>query len=418
MGKGSKESKYLEGNYSQNPIKAIKEYCEDVKQARELLDVEEYMKTYLHYVECAREEHHYLVEDAILTCTRCTTEPVTPIDIEFTAPEGSDEVRLKVTKNKRYFNGAGQYFATVDDGKKDDNIEVFGNCKNPPDREDEKQALIMAGESEKLRELGTCRYLMKLNDKWENMISDVGYQEVTELNKAGIEGITMESILFCKHGGLIYPRASGYIPTDDVDTEEPEEEHVLEEPDPSNPQAVKEYMWYFFIDAGFSEYATAGILGNVFAETGGTFDPATYRSSGSYYGVFQAGGGREKELLERGRERATTLGLTEDEGWKSVRLQCEYALDEYYNRTKENTGWVNNRYHMGDNQVFVATKENFENAQSASDAAMAWALGFERCVESKSADTINGNKVYTEIQGLDTRLTEADNIYTEFANTN
>ena len=39
-------------------------------------------------------------------------------------------------------------------------------------------------------------------------------------------------------------------------------------------------------------------------------------------------------------------------------------------------------------------------------------------IELKTAITINGNKVYTEIQGLDTRLTEADKIYTEFANTN
>ena len=213
MGKDSDELKYLEGNYSDIQLKAVSERWEDEKQARELLDVEEYMKAYLHYVESKRDEHHYLVNDTILTCTRCTKEPKTPIDKEFTAPKGSDEVLLKVTKNQRYHNGAGQYFATVDDSKKFDNIEPFGNCKNPPDRDDEIRVLTMAGESEELRKLGTCRYLMKLNDKWENMISDIGYQEVAELNKAGIEGITMESILFCKHGGFIYPKTSGYIET-------------------------------------------------------------------------------------------------------------------------------------------------------------------------------------------------------------
>lgn len=376
------------------------------------------MKAYMEYEKSKREEYHYLVDDAVLKCTRCTMEPKKPFGKDFTAPEGSDKVILKVTKNKRYLNGAGQYFATIADSKKFDNIQPFGNCDNPPDRDDEKKALIMAGESEELLKLGNCRYLMKLNDEWENMISEVGYAETAELNEAGLEGITMESILFCKHGGFIYPDTSGYIPTDSVIIDESEEEQELVEPDASDPKAVKEYMWHFFIDAGFSEYTVAGILGNVFAETGGTFDPATYRSSGSYYGLFQAGGGREKELLERGRERAAALGLPENEGWVSVQLQCEYALDEYFNRTKENTGWGSNRYMLQDGHVFMATKDELENAQSAADAALVWALGFERCVDLKTSIEIDGNKVYTVIQGLDTRLTEAENIYLEFTSTN
>lgn len=223
MANDGDNSKYLEGNYSDNPFKAVKEWWEDEEQARELADAEEYMKAYMEYEKSKREEYHYLVDGAVLKCTRCTMEPKKPFGKEFTAPEGSDKVILKVTKNKRYLNGAGQYFATIADSKKFDNIQPFGNCDNPPDRDDEKKALIMAGESEELLKLGNCRYLMKLNDEWENMISEVGYAETAELNEAGLEGITMESILFCKHGGFIYPDTSGYIMTETTLTKEEEE---------------------------------------------------------------------------------------------------------------------------------------------------------------------------------------------------
>lgn len=218
MGDNNDESKYLEGNYSaNNPFKAVKEWWEDTKQAQELENAEEYFEAYMQYLKDKKDEHHYLVDGSVLTCTRCTMKPQTPIDKEFTAPEGSNEVILKVTMQDRYKNAAEQLFATIKDSKKFDNIEPFGNCLNPPDRDDERKALELAGESEELRKLGTCRYLMQLNDEWENLISDVGYQEVTGLDNISLEEITMESILFCKHGGFIYPIDSGYITSENTD---------------------------------------------------------------------------------------------------------------------------------------------------------------------------------------------------------
>lgn len=247
MGDNNDESKYLEGNYSaNNPFKAVKEWWEDTKQAQELQNAEEYFEAYMQYLKDKKDEHHYLVDGSVLTCIRCTVKPQTPLDKEFTAPEGSNEVILKVTMQDRYKNAAEQLFATIKDSKKFDNIEPFGNCLNPPDRDDERKALELAGESEELRKLGTCRYLMQLNDEWENLISDVGYQEVTGLDNISLEEITMESILFCKHGGFIYPIDSGYIQTDVVVEEESEEEQILEEFDSSDLKAVKKYMWNYF----------------------------------------------------------------------------------------------------------------------------------------------------------------------------
>lgn len=211
MGDIEDELKYMEGNYStENPGMAMAEWWEDTKQAQKLSQDAEYMRKVLEYLKEKEEEHHYLVDGATLTCTRCKMEPDTYYGRTFTAPEGSDESKLKVTHNTSYRNGAGQYFATV----KDIEFEPFGNCKNPPDREAERKALMLAAESEELCKYGTCRYLMDLNDEWENWLSDTGYQEVTEFNGESVETVTMEAILFCKHGGFIRPVNSGYIKTE------------------------------------------------------------------------------------------------------------------------------------------------------------------------------------------------------------
>lgn len=398
MGDGSK---YLEGNYSiSNPFTAVGEMFEDLKQAQELENLEDNMTAYMQYLKDMREEHHYLVDGAILRCTNCTMEPQTPLKEVFEAPEGSNEVILKVTQNSTAKNGAEQCFATIKDSKKFYNVVPFGNCLNPPDREKEKKALELAEQSEELRKLGTCRYMMELNDEWDNMIADNGYEKVPEEDGKPLETITMESILFCRHGGFIYPVNSGYIMT----------ENGLALPDPSDPQAVKEYMWKFFINAGFSEYAVAGILGNVYVETGGTFDP-TIISKAGYYGLFQWGGNRKQELIDRGIEWAKQNGWAEhdwENGWKQIEIQCQFALDEYNHETESNEGWFANKLDVN-GTIVIGTQENFENAQSTTEAALIWALSFERCIvdESKYKGE-DGNTYYTQLQGQNERVDEAE----------
>ncbi len=221
----SDEKKYMEGNYSSNIFTAIGEWWEDVKQANEIANTVTYFEEYMAYLKEKEEEHHYLVDGAILTCTKCKGEPDEFNGQSFCVPEGITERVLKVTQNSTAINGAGQSFATLNDSKKNVNIFSFGNCQNPPDRDKEREALMYASENEELRKLGTCQYLMDLNDKWENIISDVGYEKVTGVDGQLLETVTMEAILFCKHGGLIYPKSSGYIKTDGVmEVDEPEEE--------------------------------------------------------------------------------------------------------------------------------------------------------------------------------------------------
>lgn len=458
----------MEGNYSKNPFKAELEYRDDLIQAEQLQMQENYWKSYLNAAEKLRKEHHYLVDGAVLRCSKSTTNPIIitqskgqllkyeectedmlvgeavvledPDNMEcFRAPEGKSEVRLKVLQNTAAINGAGQYFATVKDTKKggigyyfdhdtdDYNIRFFGNCKNAPDRDDECKAIITAAESKELRNIGTCPYLMKLNDEWENFVSDVNYEEVTTLDGELSELITMEAVLFCKHGGFIYPVDSGYIPT------ETEEESELKKQlitigqmiveidlkknqkqtdstlDPSDPESVKQYMWDFFRNAGFSEIEVAGILGNVSAES--EFKPEKKRGS-DYYGLFQWGGTRKDELIQRGVEYARQAGMeNEEDGWKNVQIQCQFALDEYYEKTEKNEGWGENILSNSDRYI-VGTKENFENAKDYETTALIWGLSFERAVSKKDK---NDDGSYKQIQGQKDRLEAAQKIYDKFA---
>lgn len=403
MGNNSDDSKYLEGNYSAtNPFKAVKEWWEDTKQAQELQNAEEYMEAYMQYLKDKRNEHHYLVDGSVLTCTRCTTKPQTPIDREFTAPEGSDRVILKVTMQDRYKNDAEQCFATVKDSKKFDNIEPFGNCLNPPDRDDERKAIELAGESEELRKLGTCRYLMQLNNEWENLISDVGYQEVTGLNNTSLEEITMEAILFCRHGGFIYPVEAGYIQTDIVEDEEVEEDETLEEPDSSNPQAVKEYMWKFFRSKGLSEVTTAGILGNVQSECG--FDlQLAYKINSNRFGLFQW----SSDTTEARRAAFDAWAKNENRDINLISSQCEYAYIEM-----TTGGMLTIILDINDNNPneLICNYETLISAETPEEAAKIFATSFERCCVSYKRDE-NGRLHYSDIQDSYGRQKSAGEIY-------
>ncbi len=50
---------------------------------------------------------------------------------------------------------------------------------------------------------------MKLNEEWDNYITDDTIFSFIDDKQGEVPGITMTSILFCKHGGFIYPVTSG-----------------------------------------------------------------------------------------------------------------------------------------------------------------------------------------------------------------
>lgn len=240
---------------------------------------------------------------------------------------------------------------------------------------------------------------MNLNDKWENLIFDLGYYGRVE-NEDGsmVETITMESVLFCKHGGFIFPIDSGYIETENglgIKVSLDEIKAQLLEIGVKYPD-VAVYVWNFFIDKGLSECAVAGIMGNVFQES--NFDPAALNENGGYYGLFQLGGGREEKLIKE----------KPGNGWIDYVYQCDYTWREYTG--DYNGGWSNNRFLIEDH-VLIGTKEKFENAKSAAEAALIWGISYERALDLKTKTIIDGNTVYLQLQERAEREQKAEELY-------
>lgn len=206
-----------------------------------------------------RESCEYLVDGAILTCTNCTRDdvsvetvvtskdPVPVISIyraeldpsidDSMLPDNDTKVfgRLKVTENLTA-NTNGLKHATIKDRERGKNIPSFGNCLRAPDCILEESPFIMLdfmrqvkmkldlkssgagnkgktddGEESNNMRGGTCRYLMRLENEWENYEIGQSFQSFNDDVEGNKAGITMTSILFCKHGGFIYPVTSGQM---------------------------------------------------------------------------------------------------------------------------------------------------------------------------------------------------------------
>lgn len=192
--------------------------------------------------------------------------------------------------------------------------------------------------------------------------------------------------------------------------------------DITNPEVAKRYIWDFFIDAGYSEYMAAGILGNVHVETIGTFS-CTIGSG--HYGLFQFEGRRKKDL----DEWVSKNGKPE---WTDLQAQCEFALYECEN--PGGNGWLTRNFHVTINEIEInketiaareiimeGTKENFENSDSATMAAMIFAASYERCpmydkiTKSYKKEIIDGKKFYTEYQDQQNRCYWAEFYFRMFS---
>ena len=168
------------------------------------------------------ESKEYLVDGAILTCTGSKKEIVTvnckvykdyskqdeTIGEEVDVSLYADKVlrRLVVTENPPS-EVNGLMYATIDDCAKGDNINCFGNCIWPPDNAEEVQEFESHTGLEWKE--GTCKYLMNLEKHWDNFEIGQAFLNFPDDDSVKKPGITMTSILFCKHGGFIYPITSG-----------------------------------------------------------------------------------------------------------------------------------------------------------------------------------------------------------------
>lgn len=158
------------------------------------------------------------------------------------------------------------------------------NCAEDVDRIEE-QEIIKANEEECMKN-GVCQYLMKLDNIWENLpaeherfyekktvkipiITDDGEKEIS----IDADCITMTSVLFCKHGGLITPYRSGQGVSVQVKWERI---HHLVNWDQEKIKLAK-YVTQAMLAQGYRKEFIAGVVGNVVNEGRfGKFESSAY----------------------------------------------------------------------------------------------------------------------------------------------
>ena len=167
-----------------------------------IMTEEEYMKALY-----PLEHTEYLLDGATLHCDQATFEPVIWRGITYYVESPNEETVLKVTENESA-ECCQKYHATIADRQKGINIMPYDcNCSIEPHSDAEWKALSADSSCTKK---GTCRALMNLNWKWDNLPTDVPYFRFKDDRiKDEVPGITMTSMLFCKHGGIITPLTPG-----------------------------------------------------------------------------------------------------------------------------------------------------------------------------------------------------------------
>lgn len=127
---------------------------------------------------------------------------------------------------------------------------------------------------------------------------------------------------------------------------------------------VEERVWYTLIANGYSEIATAGIMGNIYGESG--FNPAAIESNGEGHGLCQWSFGRKQQLMQYAESKGKE--------WNDVEIQIEFLLAEL-NVNGGCDGYAN--YQMA-GEHYGYTYDSWYNATDVETATKAFMAVFER----------------------------------------
>lgn len=238
------------------------------------------------------------------------------------------------------------------------------------------------------------------------------------LPSQGYSGIIAQLGLFVKVGfclvlGLLMVVPVGALPGDDVLDMFDTNGIYYYNPDGDNGcvstattlrgDNLVEKAWNFFIDQGFNDAQVAGILGNAQAES--NFG-VTRSSTGSFWGIFQWGGGRREALFAKVREAG--LGQYLDaEYWPSgadkkipdtdidrlLAVELEFAMSE------EDYDWQN----------------ELKKSNTAEEAAEIFLVLFERAVNGESEVLYYAPFVGLMYQGTERRRSYAADLYRQYS---
>ena len=157
----------------------------------------------------------------------------------------------------------------------------------------------------------------------------------------------------------------------------------------------EEICWNYFISQGFSKAAAAGILGNMYVESGGTFDPSIHQYGGGpgrglcqWEESYSGGSGRYNQLAAF----AGRLGLA----WDDITVQLMFVTHELGNGSM-------NPYFSKWGGV-----ENFKHMTDPAEATYVFLCGFEYCGDP-------GRGFLESNFSLSTRVSHAQWAYTYYS---
>lgn len=149
---------------------------------------------------------------------------------------------------------------------------------------------------------------------------------------------------------------------------------------------VQEKVWFSLRSAGFSEYATAGVMGNIEAESGYN-ESLIEKGSGNGFGLCQWSFGRRTQL----ENYAKSKGVSPSD----INTQIEFLIGEITPGGGAN-GYAN--YQIMNNKGYTAN--DWKNANSPEKAAEVFCYTFERPgIPRLSVRTDAARKYYEEFKG-------------------
>ncbi len=302
--------------------------------------------------EYADDHDEYLVDGARLKCSHAIREIKVIQGKIYRSVAPDTTTVLKVTENPKAKCCGYLYHATVKDRKVKDNIPPFRcNCDREP--HNEKEWAKLEADETCLYE-GTCKALIDLEDEWDNLPTMTPYLSFgNDGDEELISGITMSSVLFCRHGGFITPLTSGQrmgslfdsINSVSYKTGEQWTAEMIE---------MAKYVTSKMLMEGYSLEIIAGFVGNIVNEGKfGHFESSDYktRKKPSYlihmddvhnYGTYVSG----KDLSDIGtyvlvqfRKDGNCLDQKHGFGFGTVQWtynRCEALIDRYLDKFGDN----------------------------------------------------------------------------------
>ena len=122
-------------------------------------------------------------------------------------------------------------------------------------------------------------------------------------------------------------------------------------------RTTEEVVWDYLKAAGYSDIQVAGIIGNLYQESG--LNPARVESNGEGIGLVQWSFGRKQNLINY----ASSKGVD----WSDLETQLEFLVDE-----------------LDSKQFYQPYKDSFMNPYSVNEATEAFCFGFERPNKAKA----------------------------------